>query len=306
MKNYATANSTPEAFVTKGKQRVKQFGGTVYLKDGDNFEIELFNPTSTYVLAKISLDGKLISSSGLILRPGERVHLERYIDSNNKFLYSTYEVSGNDPVVKNAIRSNGNVKVEFYNEIPVVSYPSHLSTVTIWPPLYYTPTVVPTITPTWVTTSSPSYGTLMSSGGTSYQNINTINGSSSNSAYFCNSSLGLQGAQGPQGTTGTPVSSTWANAELKSSLGKRCKTVHTSCEKIETGTVEKGESSGQSFSTLNRNFYNYAFATVEWKILPHSQKPVMSEDLKMFCTNCGSKITKSTFKFCPNCGEKLE
>ena len=306
MKNYATANSTPEAFVTKGKQRVKQFGGTVYLKDGDNFEIELFNPTSSYVLAKISLDGKLISNSGLILRAGERVYLERYIDSNNKFLYSTYEVSGNDSIVKNAIRSNGNVKVEFYNEIITPNHIVYPSSVTIWPPIYYTPTIVPTITPTWVTTSTPSYGTLTSSGGQSYQNINTINGLSSNSTYFCNSSLGKSDNDNNISTVTLDCSSSWANAELKSNVGKRGKTVHTSCEKIETGTVEKGESSGQSFSTLNRNFYSYAFETVEWKIQPVSQKPVTSEDLKIFCTNCGTKISKSTFKFCPNCGEKIE
>lgn len=308
MKNYATASSTPEAFVTKGKQRVKQFGGTVYLKDGDNFEIELFNPTSNYVLAKISLDGKLISSSGLILRPGERIHLERYIDSNNKFLYSTYEVNGKNNEVQNAIRSNGNVKVEFYNEIPVVNYPSYPSTVTIWPPIYSTPT----INPTWLTTSSPSYGTLPTSGGVSYKNYNTITGQNgftgpqgdmgsqstiggngSNTTFFCSTSPGVSANH----DNGTLTSSSY---ELKSTLKKTHKS------KIETGTVEKGESSNQSFTTLNRNFYSYTFKTVEWKILPHSQKPVMSEDLKMFCTNCGSKITKSTFKFCPNCGEKLE
>ena len=86
MKNYGTGISYPEAFITKGKQRIKQFGGTVYLKDGDNFEIEIFNPTSGHVLAKINLDGKLISYTGIVLRPGERVFLERHLDSNNKFL----------------------------------------------------------------------------------------------------------------------------------------------------------------------------------------------------------------------------
>ena len=89
MSNYSVGNPAPEAFITKGKQREKQFNGTVYLKDGDNFEIELFNPKSTKVLAKISLDGKRISTAGIVLRPGERVFLERYIDSNNKFLFST-------------------------------------------------------------------------------------------------------------------------------------------------------------------------------------------------------------------------
>jgi hypothetical protein len=185
MNNYASASSTPEAFVTKGKQRVKQFGGTVYLKDGDNFEIELFNPTSNYVLGKISLDGKLISNSGLILRPGERVYLERYIDSNNKFLYSTYEVSGNDAIVRNAIRSNGNVKVEFYNEITIPSYTIYPSTVTVWPPLN-------TLTPT----TFPIYGSGTVSSGVNY---NTLNGSSesyANSTFFSQSNLNSSNSLG--------------------------------------------------------------------------------------------------------------
>jgi hypothetical protein len=60
--------SQPQSFITKGKQRLKQHTDTVYLKDGDEFEIELFNPTSNKVLAKIELNGDSIGS-GIILRP---------------------------------------------------------------------------------------------------------------------------------------------------------------------------------------------------------------------------------------------
>jgi len=36
--------SNPQAFITKRKQRIKQFEGQVYLNDGDEYEIEIFNP----------------------------------------------------------------------------------------------------------------------------------------------------------------------------------------------------------------------------------------------------------------------
>ena len=98
--------AVPQSFITKGKQRLKQHTDTVYLKNGDEFEIELFNPKQNKVLAKIELNGKSIGS-GIILRPGERVFLERYLDVAKKFLFETYVVNGNNDEVKNAIANNG-------------------------------------------------------------------------------------------------------------------------------------------------------------------------------------------------------
>jgi hypothetical protein len=52
----------PQSFITKSKQRLKQHIDTVYLNNGDEFEIELFNPTQNKVLAKIELNGKSIGN----------------------------------------------------------------------------------------------------------------------------------------------------------------------------------------------------------------------------------------------------
>jgi hypothetical protein len=68
--------AVPQSFITKSKQRLKQQIDTVYLNDGDEFEIELYNPTQNKVLAKIEMNGNSIGN-GIILRPGERVFLER-------------------------------------------------------------------------------------------------------------------------------------------------------------------------------------------------------------------------------------
>jgi len=115
----------PQAFITKGKQRIKQFEGQVYLNDGDEYQIELFNPTSNHILAKIKIDADYLSGGGIVLRPGERVFLERFLDSNNKFVFRTYEV-GKEAVNAGALANNGYVKIEFYQEQPKLnSYPSY-------------------------------------------------------------------------------------------------------------------------------------------------------------------------------------
>ena len=71
--NYRLKSVVPCAYITKQKQRVKQFGENVYLKDGSEFEVELYNPSKKTVLSKIKINGEFINGGGIILRPGERV-----------------------------------------------------------------------------------------------------------------------------------------------------------------------------------------------------------------------------------------
>ena len=95
--NYTTSVGVPSAYITRKKSRLKIYNGhNVFLNDGDNFEFELHNPKQKSVLAKIKLNGEYISTSGIIIRPGQRVFLERFLDSNNKFEFSTYKVKDND------------------------------------------------------------------------------------------------------------------------------------------------------------------------------------------------------------------
>ncbi len=113
--------SNPQAFITKRKQRLKQNDGQVYLNDGDEYEIEIFNPTPTHILAKIKIDKDYLSGGGIVLRPGERVFLERFLDSNNKFVFRTYEV-GKEAVNLGAIDNNGYVEIQFFNENKPTNY----------------------------------------------------------------------------------------------------------------------------------------------------------------------------------------
>ncbi len=106
---------SPTAHIAVNRNRIKQYGNKVYLKDRTHFEIELYNPKKSKVLAKIYIDDKLISSTGIVIKPGQRVYLERWIDEPKKFLFETYEAE-NTAESKEATSENGRVKVEFYDE----------------------------------------------------------------------------------------------------------------------------------------------------------------------------------------------
>ena len=67
---------------------------------------------------------------------------------------------------------------------------------------------------------------------------------------------------------------------------------------------EKGSSSNQSFVYDSSTFNAYPSASNWWKIKPVSEKILVKEDLKVFCTECGSKRKKDSHKFCPHCGTK--
>lgn len=115
--NHRWSDKKPTAHVTVGKQRIKQYEkNVVYLDNKQKFELELFNPKTTKVLAKIKLNGEYISSAGIVIRPGERVFLQRYLDTNNSFVFETYNVDPTDKSAVEAIKRNGDVKVEFYDE----------------------------------------------------------------------------------------------------------------------------------------------------------------------------------------------
>jgi hypothetical protein len=258
--NYTSTKGwvVPQSFITRSKQRLKQHIDTVYLNNGDEFEIELYNPTQNKVLAKIELNGKSIGN-GIVLRPGERVFLERYLDEAKKFLFETYVVNGNNKEVQESIAKNGDVVVKFYDEM--TTYP------------YYSPI--------WVNgfvnnnTGSLNYPEGVRTFTT--QNMNTFGSLSSNYSYVNDT-----------------VSSNVNHTKSKTSEIRH----------VETGRVEKGSESDQSFVFDNSSFNTYPCKTNWWKIKPVSTKVLVREDLVVYCTECGAKRKKDNHKFCPHCGTK--
>jgi hypothetical protein len=118
--NYNVGSVEPTAFITVRKQRQKQNGKNIYLHDKTEFEIELYNPTTEKIKAMIELNGVSTSSSGIVLKPGQRVFLERFLDVDRKFLYETYTVSLTQGSME-AIQNNGLVKVKFFKKYVPVS-----------------------------------------------------------------------------------------------------------------------------------------------------------------------------------------
>ena len=132
---YSSFTTGPEAHITSKKSRHKIYDGkNIYLKDGTNFEIELYNPTFIRYMAKIWINGKLISTSGIVINPGRREFIERFIDENAKFEFKTYEVD-NVQETKAAREKNGLVKIEFYPEIQKINTGG--ITTSTHPPVFY-------------------------------------------------------------------------------------------------------------------------------------------------------------------------
>jgi len=293
--NYV-APKMPTANIAVNKSRVKLYNKkgdlpSYYLQKGQEFQIELFNPTTETVLAKITLNGNVISQGGLILKPAQRVFLERYLDVAKKFMFDTYEVANTQESIE-AIENNGDFKVEFYRE----SKPMNRII---------------------------SNGTYRNFGVTSIHNLNTIT-PISNTFTTSNSAIGgsfttTNSAIGGSFTTTNSVpTSSFYNCSLNSDYYSynnvalnmvsepiKTKNLAKKSKSIETGRVEQGSYSDQEFKTVDKDFEFFAFHTVEAKLLPVSQKVNTSEDIKVkvYCTGCGAKLHKD-HKFCGHCGTK--
>jgi len=308
------APAVPTANIAVNKSRIKLYTKgldmpTYYLQKGQEFQIEIFNSTSDVILAKVILNGKAISQGGLVLNPGQRVFLDRYFDVAKKFLFDTYEVA-NTNEVKKAIENNGDIKIEFYREI--VPLPTF------------------TIPETWVSTyvaqrdwlgnypngtdmrylKTNSTGILNNVNTTesakSLLSFNSVSGNLTNVGSASSEVTYTAGACAYGSSFGTldMGPSLEEPKPMKRSIMAKKRSIMAK-KSIETGRVEQGSNSDQKFRKVNKDFEFIPFHTVEYKMLPISQKvnTISDVNIKRYCTNCGSKLGK-TDKFCSNCGTK--
>ena len=273
---YVQNSDKPCAHITKGRQRIKQFGQNVYLKDGSEFEIELYNPSRQTVLSKIKINGEFINGGGIILKPGERVFLERYLDVPHKFKFETYTVDETNETM-NAIANNGDVEILFYNEEEIIA------TLT-YPSITYGSTTYPN-------TTYASNTNTVSRNMSLDESLNIFHNTS-----LSNSGLNLYSVSDNGGKT--YINKFDKKPRLRPNQNKKSKSV-------ETGRVEKGSSSDQEFKTVSKNFNSWAVSTSVWKILPDSQRPVEKTDLINKCPKCSTKLKKTSWKFCPECGHQM-
>ena len=254
----------------------------VYLKDNSEFQIQIFNPYTYTIGADIYINGTQMSNR-IVLKPGERIWLERYLNEARKLLFSTYKVE-NTSEVKAAIQNNGEVKLMFYKET-----------------VYREPTYIYTSP---ITTYYNNYNYC--------DNNLTAKCIDINSSINCSDSVTTLGLGDTVQTTAaaTPAasyasySSTYKsyNSDIEHNGNLKLK---KSSDIIETGRIEKGNYSSQKFQNININFDYWSFKTEIIKLLPISQKPITKKDLKkIYCYNCGHKVN-TKFTYCPYCGTKI-
>ncbi len=279
----------PTAHLTINKSRLKQYRNNdmvnYFLNDTMEFQIELFNPTNQKVLAVVTIDNKSISnhSTGIVLRPAERVFLERYLDEAKKFVFKTYSVSGGEEVIKEATKYNGLVSVKFYNEDTGIVL-GGLNDIFQSPPF------------------CPPNG------------FNTFNGPNTRGGYDNNYGDGTyQTNNSGVATFNSTADFTLTNTDgfqLTSTISNSVDNLsysaaRTSTKTTESGQVEKGGKSDQEFSQSNDSFSSYPTETVTFKILPISSKPVEAKDLvRKYCDSCRSKV-RAKANYCDKCGNKL-
>lgn len=252
----------PQAWIAIQKNRLKVHSGQkVFLNDGQEFQIELHNPTQSRLLVKFQLNGRYPSHRGLILNPGQRYFLDRFLDVQRRLTFSTYEVEDNSES-REAISKNGLLRIEFYAE----------------------ETPPPT---NWLTFNN-----------TGTYNTNTLKNNCLN--------LNVHSVT----TTGTSISSnsTFTGTSYYSgeTFGSLCSNFSSTInESLETGRIEEGKNSNQSFSEGHGNFNSWTSFVTEIKLLPSSRMEMETSEMKTYCTQCGTKKKKSAWKFCPQCGNKM-
>ena len=263
------------------KEYQTSYGRTVYLDKDSEFQIKLFNPTTETIAAEVFVNEKSLGEK-IVIRPGQLIWLERYLDEAKKFRFDTYEVDADVEEVKQAIRNNGGIKVKFYKEKVSYDYNWSRNLTDYFTHYPYCGKVEINSAPNWNNTDIRcSTNDLV--GKPLISNIATMDSYSCNYSTTCNIS----------GTIDTACST--RPYKVKGGIS----------QPNETGRVEKGGYSNQRFDTINLDIESLPFATEEIKLLPKSQKPVYKEDLeKLYCPECGRKV-KTKFKYCPFCGEKL-
>jgi len=310
-----------------GKSLLKEYktsecARTVYLNDGDEFQIQLFNPETTEIGAEIFIDNEPLSNI-IILHPGERMWLERYTDKAKKFKFRIYTVDGDSKAVEKAIAHNGEIKIKFYKkEKPIIVDTYHPRTYIYrdWHP--YEPINI------WYNTCTTSTGNadtvLTATDGVNFNscdrsfslddavNVNycacDISTASATAEINCSvdANTSITGSATRCKKSFVPEPSAFQYSEYENGASSASFDSSADLSLIETGRVSEGSHSNQKFETINIDLETWPFKTEEFKILPYSRKPYTSSDAKkIYCSNCGRKLN-GRFKFCPYCGEKID
>ena len=289
MSNVITQEALAKIAISKNlikEYKSSESDRTVYLNDGTEFQIYLKNPYQNHLGIKIYVNDKSIGNM-LVLRPGQSFWLDRFIDQNNKFLFSTYQVE-NTGEMRYAINNNGKVKIEFFHEKEQASFGTCVITYNGNDYLNG-----------YGNSICSSNTKLCSDVNTCYYNSSVTTGDAGDKRYHLTASRGLNLDSAASSTTRSMSKS------LKKEIDKNANKLVDQSLSLETGRVERGGRSNQEFDTCDIDFEYYPFQTENILILPNSRKQIHTEDMRRkYCSQCGKKVSPKD-KFCSNCGAKL-
>lgn len=271
----------------------------VYLKNGQQFQIFLKNFRGIPVLVELSINGETQEES-VILDPKERLFLERYLSSNNKFKFNTYELSAG---LKKLIESKVELGVVTVKVYALQSVYADKEVKVSMPVLHQVDF-----------SNQPTYG---SSGGTGDFFNNSIN--LNNLVTACSNIT-----TGSMGTYGTKCSSkskdiSSPNRLVHYSLSMDQNSIDRELAeevyeetntKAEIGAIEKGEYSDQKFEgcpDFRKGRFLESYTIHVYPVSAQFQEETKSSQKiegAIYCSVCGRK-QKSGQKFCPADGTEF-
>jgi len=258
----------PEAHIAVKNNRVKAHLDTnIYLKDGSNFEIELYNPLDIKVKVNIEINGTA-QSTELVLDAGQRYFLDRFIDEKKKLKFDTYKVDNNE-VVKDIIKNNGEVKITFYKQVVLNS-------------VVYT----------------KNWGTIPKKGlwdDISYTN-NTIN-----TNYYSSTTRGTNDVKSMYSSTGeVTMDSMSSHVEEPEIETGRIEKGKKSKQKFTTSY-----DSFESSSYVVYEYKLFPISQKPIKIISGNPPYKTTKQIVEYCDQCGRRIKKG-WKYCAGCGTNCE
>jgi ssDNA-binding Zn-finger/Zn-ribbon topoisomerase 1 len=203
------------------------------------------------------------------------------LNEAKKFKFDVYEVNSSSKEVQEAIQNNGEVVVEFYDESVYLTNPIM--------------TLAGGANSTWTNDkwhgdiNTITTGTYSINWGENAKYYNTNVNLTSNSNTFAGDSNAF-----------------YTNDSYNTNSSQNLKKSLQTDRFKETGRIEKGSDSKQEFESVDMNFNSFPSNYSTWKILPLSEKPLTATEVNItHCSNCGTKIKKSSWKFCPQCGRQM-
>lgn len=344
MKNDLTGLALPTCDIMVNGQKRKLYGkknNKVYLHNGDNFQLKVFNPLQERIAVSLKINGVNVDNDVLVINPGQEFVIERYIGTNRKLTFSSYEIDTTNmseeriKEATKAIEKNGVLEIIFWNEKIAPTSPEnnfkHTTRSFVSPGIYAqdldnsfcfystSSTANMNMNNSTLTTNSD----LVIDGNLTVNGNLTV-GATTDGIYKTSGTSGAGGTKGTNGASGTSGGTGVSGVRGFNDVNQN----NHLYNKIETGRIEKGDYSNQQFKRITFEIGDQ-FYKIKFKLLPFSIKPVKKKvynsstikqivegtqtayraesTIREYC-KCGYRISrgKGAWNNCPMCGKKIK